>query len=98
MKKLKNIVIVLVLLVSFLNVSSAVAYENPITVNGYLASSIYATKTIICPTSDIPKEVYVEKKDSYGNVYKGMIKREKILNYYNTGKVSVKYSGYISLY
>lgn len=63
----------------------------------YIPAAIPVRVVRTYKTSEIPKKIYVQKVDDYGNLYGGWLDKPKTLARFSTGHSRVEYSGSIDL-
>lgn len=98
MKKITKILIVSLLVLSQLPINNSLAVNNDgAGVRVFIPSAIDASREIIVDQSNIPKRLYAQERDNYGNLYAGYLNFEKKIAVYSTGKVLVRYSGSLPL-
>lgn len=94
MKKFSKILIVSLLVLSLLPINNSLAVNNEDAgVRVFIPSAISAYRELIVDQSNIPKRLYAQERDNYGNLYAGYLKFERTIAVYSTGKILVRYSG-----
>lgn len=94
MKKFSKILIISLLVLSLLPINNSLAVNNEDAgVSVFIPSAISASREVIVDQSNIPKRLYAQERDNYGNLYAGYLNFEKKIAVYSTGKALVRYSG-----